>query len=124
MPPQLFQDPLVVEKLSQLTVTPKLEPESLSLNTRDLVEHGIVCGEKEQVLVISLSYMISLAVIYWYLNNVFGKCLFISRLKHRAVIEARVITTDDVIKRVDPSLTREDVIEDLKQCARLVQGNF
>ncbi|ETN73439.1 Sin-like protein conserved region [Necator americanus] len=35
----------------------------------------------------------------------------------------RVITTDDVVKRVDPSLTREEIIEHLKQCARLVQDS-
>ncbi|CAJ0599282.1 unnamed protein product [Cylicocyclus nassatus] len=109
----LKEDPLVMEKLSQLTVTPKLEPESLSLNTRDLVEHGIVCGEKEQVDLTRSDLLVSQQRI---------REMPIHQQVKAQVLKSRVITTDDVIKRVDPSLTREDVIEDLKQCARLVQG--
>lgn len=52
-----IQDPLVVKKFSQMTVDPLAtltdEPGSSSgMNTRDLVEQGIVCGEKEQMFVL------------------------------------------------------------------------
>ncbi|KAK6739969.1 hypothetical protein RB195_008443 [Necator americanus] len=110
----LKDDPLVMEKFSQMTVCPTDEPGSSSeLNTRDLVEHGIVCGEKEQIDLTRSDLLVSQQRI---------REMPIHQQVRAQVFKSRVITTDDVVKRVDPSLTREEIIEHLKQCARLVQG--
>ncbi|EYC21348.1 hypothetical protein Y032_0019g3767 [Ancylostoma ceylanicum] len=111
-------DPLVVEKFSQMTVDPTVtttdEPGSSSeMNTRDLVEQGIVCGEKEQIDLTRSDLLVSQQRIREMPAH--------NQVKAQ-VMKSRVITTDDVVKRVDSSLTREEIIEDLKQCARLVQG--
>ncbi|VDM82513.1 unnamed protein product [Strongylus vulgaris] len=108
------QDPLVMEKFSQLSITPEEELESFTgMNTRDLVEHGIVCGEKEQVDLTRSDLLVSQQRI---------REMPTHQQVRAQVLKSRVITTDDVVKRVDPSLTRNEIIEDLKQCARLVQG--
>ncbi|EPB72713.1 Sin-like protein region [Ancylostoma ceylanicum] len=113
----LKEDPLVVEKFSQMTVDPTVtttdEPGSSSeMNTRDLVEQGIVCGEKEQIDLTRSDLLVSQQRIREMPAH--------NQVKAQ-VMKSRVITTDDVVKRVDSSLTREEIIEDLKQCARLVQ---
>ncbi|VDM76901.1 unnamed protein product [Strongylus vulgaris] len=121
----LKEDPLVMEKFSQLSITPEEEPESFTgMNTRDLVEHGIVCGEKEQVYPRYFSDLTrsDLLVSQQRIREMPTHQQFTSQV-NETLLSARVITTDDVVKRVDPSLTREEIIEDLKQCARLVQGN-
>ncbi|KAL6727742.1 hypothetical protein Aduo_009592 [Ancylostoma duodenale] len=111
-------DPLVVEKFSQMTVDPTVttadEPgSSIEMNTRDLVEQGIVCGEKEQIDLTRSDLLVSQQRI---------REMPAHHQVKAQVLKSRVITTDDVVKRVDSSLTREEIIEDLKQCARLVQG--
>ncbi|KAL6730538.1 hypothetical protein Aduo_001503 [Ancylostoma duodenale] len=112
------QDPLVVEKFSQMTVDPTAtttdEPgSSIEMNTRDLVEQGIVCGEKEQIDLTRSDLLVSQQRIREMPAHYQVKA---------QVLKSRVITFDNVVKRVDSSLTREEIIEDLKQCARLVQG--
>ncbi|KIH47363.1 Sin-like protein region [Ancylostoma duodenale] len=114
----LKEDPLVVEKFSQMTVDPTVttteEPgSSVEMNTRDLVEQGIVCGEKEQIDLTRSDLLVSQQRI---------REMPAHHQVKAQVLKSRVITTDDVMKRVDSSLTREEIIEDLKQCARLVQG--
>ncbi|KHJ89010.1 hypothetical protein OESDEN_11177 [Oesophagostomum dentatum] len=104
-----------MEKLSQMSVSSVVdEPGSSSeMNTRDLVEHGIVCGEKEQIDLTRSDLLVSQQRI---------REMPVDQQVKAQVLKSRVITTDDVIKRVDPSLSRQDIIEDLKQCAHLVQG--
>ncbi|KAL6742201.1 hypothetical protein Aduo_015374 [Ancylostoma duodenale] len=113
-----MEDPLVVEKFSQMTVDPTAtttdEPgSSIEMNTRDLVEQGIVCGEKEQIDLTRSDLLVSQQRIREMPAHYQVKA---------QVLKSRVITFDNVVKRVDSSLTREEIIEDLKQCTRLVQG--
>ncbi|WKX99274.1 hypothetical protein Q1695_014280 [Nippostrongylus brasiliensis] len=110
----LKEDPSVTEKLAQMTVTPPEDGDSgETLTTRDLVEQGIICGEKEQIDLTRSELLLSRQRI---------REMPIHQQVKAQVLKSRVVATDDLAKLVDPSISRSELIDYLKECAHLVQG--
>ncbi|VDP58466.1 unnamed protein product [Heligmosomoides polygyrus] len=110
----LKEDPLVAEKFSKMTVIPSDEKGSHEdLTTRDLVERGIICGEKEQIDLTRSEVLVSHQRI---------REMPIHQQVRAQVFKSRVVATNDLARLVDPSISREELIEYLQQCAHLVQG--
>uniref|UniRef100_A0A0R3PSK2 DNA-directed RNA polymerase III subunit RPC5 n=1 Tax=Angiostrongylus costaricensis TaxID=334426 RepID=A0A0R3PSK2_ANGCS len=101
----LKEEPLVEEKLAQMTPLSFNESKNFEvLTTRDLVERGIICDEREQVV------------------SVFMRILIVMNGVKNIFVQARVIRTDDIVRLVGSSFTREELFQQLQECARLVQG--
>ncbi|KAK5964232.1 Sin protein region [Trichostrongylus colubriformis] len=110
----LKEDPSVSEKFSQMTILPPEEPSSSEIITaRDLVERGIICGEKEQIDLTRSELLVTHQRI---------REMPIHQQVKAQMFKSRVIATADIAKLVDPSITRDELFVYLKECAHLVQG--
>ncbi|VDO52709.1 unnamed protein product, partial [Haemonchus placei] len=109
----LKEDPSVVEKFSQMTTLPSegYDPSDI-IETRDLVERGIICGEREQIDLTRSDLLVSHQRI---------REMPIDQQVKAQLFKARVVATDDIARLV-PSISRNELFEYLQQCAHLVQG--
>lgn len=110
----LKEEPLVEEKLTQMTPLPFNESKNFEeLTTRDLVERGIICDERQQIDLTRSNVLVSQQEI---------REMPIHQQVMAQLFKSRVIRTDDMVRLVCPSVTREELFQHLQECGRLVQG--
>uniref|UniRef100_A0A7I4Z6U9 DNA-directed RNA polymerase III subunit RPC5 n=1 Tax=Haemonchus contortus TaxID=6289 RepID=A0A7I4Z6U9_HAECO len=109
----LKEDPSVIEKFSQMTTLPSegYDPSDI-IETRDLVERGIICGEREQIDLTRSDLLVSHQRI---------REMPIDQQVKAQLFKARVVATNDIARLV-PSISRNELFEYLQKCAHLVQG--
>ncbi|KAK6056250.1 Sin-like protein [Cooperia oncophora] len=110
----LKEDPALIEKFSRMTTLPPEKSESAeTVTTRDLVERGIICGEREQIDLTRSELLVTHQRI---------REMPIDQQVKAQVFKSRVVATADIARLVDPSISRDELFEYLQQCAHLVQG--